>query len=674
MTTRATLPPSFLILLFTATILLASCHRNTSRLEQALSHAATNQGELESVLNHYKASPADTLKYRAACFLIENMFHGYSYTPIMDEYREAVFAAPTLFRYQHDTIWTELSAQPSVSRTGVSRFIYDSSVITADYLIENIDEAFDAWQNAPWHNEIAFEAFCKYILPYRASDEPLSNWRKDLRAKFLPAITDVKSSEAAFVSIYNKVLTEFKKSNNAYPYGIDALLADKIQHGSCDNRSMYLVNVLRALGIPAVYDHTPFWGNFNSTGHSWVSYVRNDSTFSLTHKEQTLKLFGTIDASRFYQKNHNYDINTFSYRVDSVKKVPKVFRSGYEVQQAHIDWLNRSKDEVPSFFKNIYRKDVSEQYGLFASREISTTHRSPIYLCAFAAGKDWQPIAVAQPRHGKVLFEHLNNELVYIACRYENDSLIPISSPFYVTDNHIVHEIIADKTTTETIRLTRKYVLTFHWTDRWSLFLNGRFEGSNKPDFSSKTILHEITELPTGVEQITFSNPGKYRYIRFVARKDADPNFAEFAFLGKKELTDATQQEINGKLIYHDIEEISIVRGMDKDNSTFFRITNTPGVPLKGYWFGYDLGSNPDAYITGVSFCPMSDQNMIEPGDLYELFYFQEGWVSLGEQTATTNCLSYNNVPRNALLWLKNKTKGKEERIFTYKDGKQIWW
>ena len=36
--------------------------------------------------------------------------------------------------------------------------------------------------------------------------------------------------------------------------------------------------------------------------------------------------------------------------------------------------------------------------------------------------------------------------------------------------------------------------------------------------------------------------------------------------------------------------------------------------------------------------------------------------------------LEYDNVPDNALLLLRNLTKGKEERIFTYEDGKQVWW
>jgi len=32
------------------------------------------------------------------------------------------------------------------------------------------------------------------------------------------------------------------------------------------------------------------------------------------------------------------------------------------------------------------------------------------------------------------------------------------------------------------------------------------------------------------------------------------------------------------------------------------------------------------------------------------------------------------NCPTNALLWLRNHTRGKEERIFTYEEGRQEFW
>lgn len=62
-------------------------------------------------------------------------------------------------------------------------------------------------------------------------------------------------------------------------------------------------------------------------------------------------------------------------------------------------------------------------------------------------------------------------------------------------------------------------------------------------------------------------------------------------------------------------------------------------------------------------------------GDTYELLYHdgQREWRTLGGQKAVSSSLIYENVPDNALLWLRNHTRGKEERAFYYEHGKQIF-
>ena len=68
------------------------------------------------------------------------------------------------------------------------------------------------------------------------------------------------------------------------------------------------------------------------------------------------------------------------------------------------------------------------------------------------------------------------------------------------------------------------------------------------------------------------------------------------------------------------------------------------------------------------------DSNNIRVGDMYELRYWQEGWQSLGRMSAESDTLVYRDVPAGALLWLHNHSGGREERIFTYENGKQVWW
>ena len=86
----------------------------------------------------------------------------------------------------------------------------------------------------------------------------------------------------------------------------------------------------------------------------------------------------------------------------------------------------------------------------------------------------------------------------------------------------------------------------------------------------------------------------------------------------------------------------------------------------------YDLGRITP--IGKLVYSPRNDDNYVWPGDEYELFYQDgiNGWKSLGTQTASGRELNYL-VPDNALLWLRNRTKGREEQVFIYKDGKQYF-
>jgi hypothetical protein len=60
-------------------------------LERALKIAGENRKNMEWVLEYYRQAPADTLKLKAAVFLIENMPGHYSYSDLRwqeDYYRE----------------------------------------------------------------------------------------------------------------------------------------------------------------------------------------------------------------------------------------------------------------------------------------------------------------------------------------------------------------------------------------------------------------------------------------------------------------------------------------------------------------------------------------------------------------------------------------------------------
>lgn len=58
----------------------------------------------------------------------------------------------------------------------------------------------------------------------------------------------------------------------------------------------------------------------------------------------------------------------------------------------------------------------------------------------------------------------------------------------------------------------------------------------------------------------------------------------------------------------------------------------------------------------------------------YELFYWDDGWESLGKSTAADKPIVFEDVPAGCLYWLMATDSDKEERIFTIEDGRQVWW
>jgi hypothetical protein len=153
-----------------------------------------------------------------------------------------------------------------------------------------------------------------------------------------------------------------------------------------------------------------------------------------------------------------------------------------------------------------------------------------------------------------------------------------------------------------------------------------------------------------------------------VGPKNSFGNIAELEFYGTKE----PSKILRGKILGTD--------GTWNDNSQTTKKAAFDGDPLTyvdtkqpdNAWVGLDIGKLTT--ISRIRFIARTDMNAIQKGNEYELFYWDNLWISLGRQTANGHELIYREAPSNALFWLKNHSEGKEERIFTYGQGKQEWW
>ncbi len=66
--------------------------------------------------------------------------------------------------------------------------------------------------------------------------------------------------------------------------------------------------------------------------------------------------------------------------------------------------------------------------------------------------------------------------------------------------------------------------------------------------------------------------------------------------------------------------------------------------------------------------------SFLETGKQYELFYWDEEWKTQGCLIADDQPLLFEDMPIGHLYWLVQKDSRKDERIFTYENGVQIWW
>jgi hypothetical protein len=266
----------------------------------------------------------------------------------------------------------------------------------------------------------------------------------------------------------------------------------------------------------------------------------------------------------------------------------------------------------------------------------------------------------------------MGNNNIYIPAFYE-DKFIAAGDPVRIDTTGNVLLLKPDHKQKQTLSLTRKYPIHKRIPEVFlPRMVNGRFLAANKADFRDESSLYQIPEIPKMTfNTIDIARPESYRYIRYRSESPKYPDIAELEVYTREE--DGNYRKLTGEVIGTDGSAYDpLLFGKDKvfdgDWTSYFSHQG------EGAWVGLDLGKKER--IDRIRFLPRNDDNNIHEGDLYELFYWEnDQWNSLGQQTGTENAvLMYEDCPSSALFFLHNHTRGKEERIFTYEKGEQIFW
>ncbi|WP_139822929.1 discoidin domain-containing protein [Massilibacteroides vaginae] len=639
-----------------------SCSFNAkdTKLDNAFSLAGKNREELEKVLLHYQQNDNDSLKYKAACFLIENIAYHYSYeNEVFEEYKNSlkqiICLADTLKyktmmdNFLKDTIAHINQVQFSKKK---SKPICDLETISAEYLIANIDHAFMVWEKQPWGKHISFDLFCHEILPYRIVDEPIEEWRQAYYDYFQPVLDSLLTDDSPITACQLVYDTIVKMKWHFIPdlpvphLGGKILLDYRLEN--CREYSDFALYVMRALGICGGVDLLIQNPDYNFTYHYW-NYVRD--------------ITGQIKEFELY-----------AMRPDSVREDVRmkgvVYRQNFCIQKESLRFLYPDKD-IPPTLVTPFLSNVSDDY--FKGYDINipaSKIEELLYLYVFD-NKEWRPIIWSDIKKGGANFHSLEPGIAFFPGHYEGGKFEPVSDPFILAKDKSAKFFTPDTVKRVDLVLRRKFRKRSHLMDRYAKrTYQGQFEGANRPDFKEGESLFPVynIEEPEYYER-ELALDRKFRYIRYLSRDTLCCNMAELEFLGIGD-TLIDGDIIGSECLFGENTKYSNKTVFDRDPLTFFHAKDT----TEG-WVGMDFGS--PQRIEKIRFLFRNDDNNIREGDIYELFYYtKDGYKkSLGKQTGNREqCLTFRNCPSNALYLLHDHTRGREQRIFSYEDGKQIWW
>jgi hypothetical protein len=640
-----------------------SCAKYPPAVEASLQRAGSNRSELELVLERYSRNSADSLKFRAAEFLIANMPRHWSYdSALLSAY---YFAADSLLANDKSG-WREKMAglnTIALRYPNLKNSIYeDIRIITAGYLIQNIEKAFEVWHNEPWAKHANFDEFCEYLLPYKVVDgQPFDAWRDSLKGKFHRRLQSYYGNEyyknSAFMaaSAMRKDMIDAMHPQLTMEHVGVPLLAysniTKIPAGTCDAYAHAALAAMRSNGIPVAHDFIVQWP-YRGKKHSWnvvLDALRKNVIFE--------ELNGVAPGSMIRPQS----------------KLGKVYRHTYAINNELVQLQKEAY--VPGVFKSIFFRDVTSEYSPVAATVAVDIHPKQKSKSAYAYlsvfdNKSWIPIAYGKIKRRKAFFRDMCKDIVYLPVSYDaQGNQMALSYPFLLNHFGEVKYLVPDTAVCRTITLHRKFPVFVKPFDMAMRNVGAKLQASNREDFRHAITVHSIDKWEAATTVLLNDSLPAYKYWRFKNNEKQYCSVAELMFFRRNDTVPYKGRIIGTDNFLDNDTAMRKEKAFDNDPLTYYNSAKPDSA-----WVGMNFGEPVN--IKKIICLPRSDDNNIRLGDEYELFYWGEkGWRSLGKQKPTTDIVvRFEHVPSNALLWLRDLTRGSEERIFTYENEEQMWW
>lgn len=655
------------------------CKEYPKGVELSLKQAGSNKPELDKVLERYSKNPNDSLKFKAALFLIDHMkWHQGKIVTESEDLWNVFLIEDSLVQskfkdrdyWKTDQAWRgyKYFAKKQLVKRVASPFQslveneMDVQTITADFLINTIEHAF-AVKEQEWNKQLSFEEFCEYILAYRFNTEPIF----DIRSKLHRCIQwrlmndSLKGDPQRIVSYVNSYINNFywdwDEPEVEFPdMGFFNIFYWNLENINCSKHVAIQGQILRSLGIPVVEVFTSKWNDAN-TGHSWCGLMTNSNEISL---------FSAIYEDPGEQDNR--------FRLDLATKF---FINTFAPNENTPFFLRQENEPIPQVFYTPCFRDVTSQ--LVPTTNIAMplwdaqSSRNLVYFCSFLNGS-WDPIGWGLINHEEktVDFKDLPIGLIGTACVFDGQRMIPISR-LICTEREGKYSEIKPDGQKRSLILHRKFPQKARLNYFTNEIIGTTIEGSNNSDFSDSTIIAEINDtLIPYLQDFLFRNEKPFRYYRVVSPV-YQLNIAELEFITDRKFENATKAQLlpvfhgeDSDKMYYRVEGNLLSEKNDKSAFDGDLLTFT-----SSKWIGIEL-DNP-MVLNRIRLAPRNANNGIVAGDEYELLYWDDEWRSVGRQIAKYNYLHFDDVPSNSFYWLRNLSQGREEQPFRVSGDRQVF-
>jgi hypothetical protein len=145
--------------------------------------------------------------------------------------------------------------------------LYDLADYDGSLFLNHVRETFRILRLVPWGNKIPPCIFIHFVLPYRANNENVENYRGIFFEELFDRVKDLSMVDA--ILEVNHWCHEKATYIACDPRTSSPLSVIRRAHGRCGEESALAVSALRSLCIPARQCYTPRWAHCDSN-HAWV--------------------------------------------------------------------------------------------------------------------------------------------------------------------------------------------------------------------------------------------------------------------------------------------------------------------------------------------------------------------------------------------------------------------